>query len=88
MKGYFRRNVTDEGEILKFLSRGTLVGLLPVPHAILIRKYQSNGQTSTWFRNYMWGVLYLRCVNFSRTEKSCSNLFAVIKYVYCNNMVC
>ena len=34
------RNLTDESEIISFLQHGTLVGLLPVPHPILIRKYQ------------------------------------------------
>ena len=32
------KGLTDESEILKFLQNGTLVGLLPVPHPILIRK--------------------------------------------------
>ncbi|WAQ96014.1 HID1-like protein [Mya arenaria] len=42
--------LTDESEILKFLQHGTLVGLLPVPHPILIRKYQANSGTTMWFR--------------------------------------
>lgn len=54
------RGLTDESEILKFLQHGTLVGLLPVPHPILIRKYQANSGTTAWFRTYMWGVIYLR----------------------------
>ena len=54
------KGLTDESEILKFLQNGTLVGLLPVPHPILIRKYQPNLGTIMWFRTYMWGVIYLR----------------------------
>lgn len=54
------RGLTDESEILKFLQHGTLVGLLPVPHPILIRKYQVNAVTSSWFHTYTWGVVYLR----------------------------
>lgn len=54
------KGLTDESEILKFLQNGTLVGLLPVPHPILIRKYQPNFGTIMWFRTYMWGVIYLR----------------------------
>ena len=54
------RGLTDESEIIKFLQHGTLVGLLPVPHPILIRKYQPNSGTVMWFRTYMWGVVYLR----------------------------
>lgn len=56
------KGLTDESEILKFLQNGTLVGLLPVPHPILIRKYQPNYGTIMWFRTYMWGVVYLRWV--------------------------
>lgn len=54
------KGLTDESEILRFLQHGTLVGLLPVPHPILIRRYQANPGTAMWFRTYMWGVIYLR----------------------------
>ncbi len=37
-------------DILRFLEHGTLVGLLPVPHPILIRRYQPNPGTAMWFR--------------------------------------
>ncbi|XP_063077846.1 protein HID1-like [Engraulis encrasicolus] len=57
------KGLTDESEILKFLQHGTLVGLLPVPHPILIRKYQANTGTAMWFRTYLWGVVYLRNVD-------------------------
>ncbi|XP_061887845.1 protein HID1-like isoform X2 [Entelurus aequoreus] len=57
------KGLTDESEILKFLQHGTLVGLLPVPHPILIRKSQVNPGTSSWFRTYVWGVVYLRNVD-------------------------
>ncbi|XP_026285011.1 protein HID1 isoform X2 [Frankliniella occidentalis] len=57
------KDLTDESEILKFLQHGTLVGLLPVPHPILIRKYQTNAGTIAWLRTYMWGVIYLRNVD-------------------------
>uniref|UniRef100_A0A0K8TLJ1 Protein HID1 n=1 Tax=Tabanus bromius TaxID=304241 RepID=A0A0K8TLJ1_TABBR len=57
------KGLTDESEILKFLQHGTLVGLLPVPHPILIRKYQANSGTTAWFRTYMWGVIYLRNID-------------------------
>ena len=31
------KQISDENDILKFIQQGTLVGLLPVPHPILIR---------------------------------------------------
>ncbi|KAI3379111.1 hypothetical protein SNEBB_011458 [Seison nebaliae] len=55
--------LTDESEILKYLQHGTLVGLLPVPHPILIRKYQPNTETNLWFRIFLWGIIYLRNVD-------------------------
>lgn len=57
------KGLTDESEIIKFLQHGTLVGLLPVPHPILIRKYQANSGTQMWFRTYMWGIIYLRNID-------------------------
>jgi hypothetical protein len=36
------------------------VGLLPVPHPIVIRKYQANEYTSLWFTAFLWGVIFLR----------------------------
>ncbi|XP_062507693.1 protein HID1-like [Corticium candelabrum] len=57
------KGLTDESEILKFLRHGTLVGLLPVPHPILIRKFQPNAGTTLWFRTYMWGLVYLRNID-------------------------
>lgn len=66
------RGLTDESEILKFLQHGTLVGLLPVPHPILIRKYQANAGTAMWFRTYIWGVIYLRYINLPVFFGMCS----------------
>jgi len=50
----------DETTILQYLKETTLVGLLPVPHPILIRRYQNNAATNMWFTTFMWGVIYLR----------------------------
>lgn len=53
-------NVKSEAEILSYLKNGTLVGLLPVPHPILIRKYQTSESTEMWLHSYIWGVVYVR----------------------------
>ena len=55
-----KNGVVDEEEILEVFKDITMVGLLPVPHAIVIRKYQPNQYTSIWFTAYLWGVVYLR----------------------------
>ena len=53
-------SATDEAQILAFLQKTTLVGLIPVPHPILIRQYSQNQATNTWFTTYVWGVLFLQ----------------------------
>jgi hypothetical protein len=55
-----KQGVIDEQEILEMLKDITMVGLLPVPHAIVIRKYQPNQYTALWFTAFMWGVIFLR----------------------------
>jgi hypothetical protein len=35
------------------------VGLLPVPHPIIIRKYQPNRYTCLWFTAFQWGVIFM-----------------------------
>ncbi|CAK9103837.1 Protein HID1 (HID1 domain-containing protein) (Protein hid-1 homolog) [Durusdinium trenchii] len=54
------QDVTDQAEVLRFLKSTTLVGILPVPHPIVIRTYQASGYTSMWFTSYMWGVIFTR----------------------------
>lgn len=73
------KGLTDETEILKFLQHGTLVGLLPVPHPILIRKYQPNSETTDWFRTYVWGVIYLRNLDPSIWYETEVKLFEIQK---------
>jgi len=57
------RGIVSEDEVLKYLSSGTLVGLLPVPHPIMVRKYKPNHGTYAWATIFMWGVIYLRNLN-------------------------
>ncbi|CAK5083118.1 unnamed protein product [Meloidogyne enterolobii] len=71
------KGLTDESEILKFLQHGTLVGLLPVPHPILIRRYIANEGTNNWFRTYTWGVIYLRNVDPAIWYDTEVNLFEI-----------
>ena len=49
----------EEKQVLEFIKETTMVGLLPVPHPILIRKYQPNKYTSLWFSAFMWGVIFM-----------------------------
>mmetsp|Transcript_4257 Transcript_4257/g.4675 ORF Transcript_4257/g.4675 Transcript_4257/m.4675 type:complete len:466 (-) Transcript_4257:46-1443(-) len=53
-------SASDEVAIISYLKKTTLVGLLPVPHPILIRRYKPNLATLLWFHSYMWGIVVVR----------------------------
>ncbi|KAL8272056.1 hypothetical protein Esti_003991 [Eimeria stiedai] len=54
------KGLIDQTQVLEFLQKTTMVGLLPVPHPIVIRNYYPNAYTDLWFTSYMWGVLVSR----------------------------
>jgi len=47
-------------QILNYLKETTLVGVLPVPHPILIRRFQQNQATIVWLHRYLWSVVIVR----------------------------
>lgn len=49
----------DEKQVVDFIKSTTMVGLLPVPHPIVIRKYQPNKFTCLWFTAFQWGVIFM-----------------------------
>lgn len=63
--------------VVAFLRDTTLVGLLPVPHAIVIRKYQPNEFTTLWFTTYLWGVLFTQNKEVPLWDSSTIRLFRV-----------
>lgn len=46
--------------LLDVIKETTMVGLLPVPHQILVRKYVENANMNKWFTAYIWGTIYMR----------------------------
>jgi hypothetical protein len=69
--------VVDEGVILGVLKDVTMVGLLPVPHPIVIRKYQPNQNTSLWFTAYLWGVIFVNHQSLPIFDGKAIQLFKV-----------
>ncbi|KAG7370552.1 dymeclin [Nitzschia inconspicua] len=72
-----KQGAVDEQEILDVLQDIVMVGLLPVPHAIVIRKYQPNQYTALWFTAFMWGVIFLRNQSLPMFDGQCIELFQV-----------
>jgi hypothetical protein len=69
--------VVDERIILDVLKDVTMVGLLPVPHPIVIRKYQPNQYTALWFTAYLWGVIYVNNQSLPIFDGKAIQLFRV-----------
>ncbi|DBA00246.1 TPA: hypothetical protein N0F65_007890 [Lagenidium giganteum] len=67
----------DEDAMLYFLRTTTMVGLLPVPHPIVIRKYQINQFTHLWFTTFTWGVIFLRNQVLPLFDGSAVSLFTI-----------
>jgi len=74
-----RRNdgILDDSTILTFLTNTTMVGLLPVPHPIVIRKYTPNLFTGLWFTAFIWGVMFLENQAMPLYDASTIKLFTV-----------
>lgn len=70
-------NVLEEERVLDFVRRTTMVGLLPVPHPIVIRKYQPNRYTSLWFTAFLWGVIFMHNQEIPLFDGNTVKLFVV-----------
>lgn len=46
-------------KVLAYLSRITVVGMLPTPHALTIKHYVAEESSLHWLYNIMWGYIYL-----------------------------
>ena len=49
----------DEQVILSYLQRRTLVGLIPLPKPISIRKFRMSNEIASWLTSFLYGVIYL-----------------------------
>ncbi|KAL0097800.1 high-temperature-induced dauer-formation protein-domain-containing protein [Phycomyces blakesleeanus] len=52
-------SLTTDAQVLEFLRQITLVGILPHPQPIFIRKFQWGEALFIWFRSMLWGQAYV-----------------------------
>eukprot|EP00357_Protocruzia_adherens_P023685 CAMPEP_0115001726 /NCGR_PEP_ID=MMETSP0216-20121206/17566_1 /TAXON_ID=223996 /ORGANISM="Protocruzia adherens, Strain Boccale" /LENGTH=197 /DNA_ID=CAMNT_0002367153 /DNA_START=496 /DNA_END=1089 /DNA_ORIENTATION=+ len=75
---YSAENGVDEEEpILEFLATHTMVGLLPMPKQIIVKKFQDNKHTHAWFTSHIWGVIFVRTHRNIPFDKSAIKLFTL-----------
>lgn len=41
------------------MANTVMVGILPVPHPILMRRYAANAYTSLWYTTFLWSTIFL-----------------------------
>ena len=49
-----------DAAVLHFIQSQTLVGILPLPHPIVVRRYVPNRFTNTWFSTYTAGLCFMK----------------------------
>ncbi|KAJ3161170.1 cell wall biogenesis protein [Geranomyces michiganensis] len=48
------KGINDDRKVLEYLESGTLVGVLPVPHPIFVRKFVASNGIRVWFCGWFW----------------------------------
>ncbi|KAG0175125.1 hypothetical protein DFQ30_000608 [Apophysomyces sp. BC1015] len=57
------QSLTTDQQVLDFLRTVTLVGILPPPQPIFIRKFQWGEALVIWFRSMLWGQAYVSSIS-------------------------
>eukprot|EP00357_Protocruzia_adherens_P037182 CAMPEP_0114989662 /NCGR_PEP_ID=MMETSP0216-20121206/10326_1 /TAXON_ID=223996 /ORGANISM="Protocruzia adherens, Strain Boccale" /LENGTH=782 /DNA_ID=CAMNT_0002352673 /DNA_START=95 /DNA_END=2443 /DNA_ORIENTATION=- len=72
-----KNDIDDEEPILAFLKRTTMVGLLPLPPQIVIRKFHYGIETQNWFIGYLWRLVFLKNQKSGLFDNEAIKLFTV-----------
>ncbi|KAJ3189593.1 hypothetical protein HK101_008859 [Irineochytrium annulatum] len=54
------KEFNDDKKVIEYLQSGTLVGLLPLPHPLFVRKFTYSEPVKIWFTSYLWGCVYVK----------------------------
>jgi len=68
---------SDENAILQFLTKTTVVGILPLPHPILIREYKNLLYVAEKFHTFIWGVIFINTYSLPLFNPKSMKLFVV-----------
>eukprot|EP00914_Ancora_sagittata_P017610 GHVO01034663.1.p1 GENE.GHVO01034663.1~~GHVO01034663.1.p1 ORF type:complete len:545 (+),score=88.39 GHVO01034663.1:94-1635(+) len=55
------KGLIDQSEVIKYLQTTIVVGLLPVPHPIVIRHFEETPSTTKWITSFIWGSIFSKC---------------------------
>lgn len=55
-----QRQVRSESEVIDYIRQTSMVGILPPPHRLVMRKYEAERSSESWFSSYLWSNIYLK----------------------------
>ena len=70
----------EEDDLMRFLKKFSLKGLLPQMPKILITTYKGNESIDTWLIAYLWGLVFVSHQEFSIFDHRKFKLFAINSY--------
>lgn len=70
-------DTASEEDIIAFLKGTTLVGLLPLPHEIVIRTFLGSTNIDCFLLTYTWSQIYLKSFNIGLWDAKKIKLFSV-----------
>lgn len=77
--------LTSDAQVLDFLRGITLVGILPHPRPIFIRKFRWGEALVIWFRSMLWGQAYVSSISdYSPWSGTQVKLFQIKQQVTAN----
>ncbi|KAI8915975.1 high-temperature-induced dauer-formation protein-domain-containing protein [Gorgonomyces haynaldii] len=70
--------INDESKLLDFVSKETMVGVLPQPHPLQVCVFVYSNPMHVWFTSYFWGCVYLQSIDTMSQEvmKICPSIWA------------
>ena len=66
-----------DSELVKYVEDYSMVGILPEPHRILLRKEQLSWQIILWFKSYIWITVFLKTQSLGFFDEGRIKLFRI-----------
>lgn len=70
----------EEDDLMRYLKKFSLKGLLPTMPKILVTTYKGNDSIDTWLIAYLWGLVFVSHQEFSIFDHRKFRLFSINSY--------
>lgn len=70
----------EEDDLIRFLKKYSLKGLLPTMPKILVTTYKGNDSIDTWLIAYLWGQVFVNTQDYQMFDHRKFKLFSINNY--------